>query len=56
MCGKLSSSSRLTATWLHVHVKARGHREVFERRVVGMEGERDEGLEAAGLVLHLRAA
>ena len=43
------------AICLQVH-HPRGLRDVRQRGVVGMEGQRDEGLEAAGLVLQLAQA
>ena len=52
MCGKLSSISRLIAIVLQVHQAAR-LRDVRQPGVVGMERQRDERLEAAGLVLQL---
>ena len=52
MCGKLSSISRLTAIVLQVHQAAR-LRDVRQPRVVRVEGQRDERLEAARLVLQL---
>ena len=50
MCGKLSSSRRLDGDLADVGEPG-GHGQVVERRVFGMKCERNEGLEAAGLVL-----
>ena len=50
MCGKLSSTRRLTAICL-MSSMPRGLRQMLQRRVVGMERQRNERLEAAGLIL-----
>ena len=50
MCGKLSSIKRLTAM-VRRSIEADGLLDVRQAGVVGMERQRDEGLEPAGLVL-----